>query len=127
VRVLRSFGARDLPAGFRSLTRPDRAVEIEIKIGGGKFEGTAGYDPNETAAVASIPCNGAGQSIVQLRGCTEDDECATSEAKTVTITGEPAGPTAAAQARQDVDVDRWPRPGGCGARSWLGRRRRALS
>lgn len=62
-------------------------VEIEIKIGAGSFEGTAGYGPNETAAVASIPCTGAGESTVQLRGCTEDDECVTSDAEKVTITG----------------------------------------
>ena len=62
-------------------------VQMEIKIGDGRFETTAGYDPNETAAVASIPCSGAGESSIQLRGCTEDDDCATSEQLAVTITG----------------------------------------
>ncbi|MET0324334.1 MAG: hypothetical protein ABW219_03850 [Ilumatobacteraceae bacterium] len=62
-------------------------VSIEIKIGDGEFESTAGYGPNESDVVASIPCSGAGESSIQLRGCTEDDECAESESKTVTITG----------------------------------------
>ncbi len=61
-------------------------VSIEIKIGDGKVAGTAGYNPNETAAVASISCRGAGQSSIQLKGCTEDNECATSEVQTITIT-----------------------------------------
>ena len=62
-------------------------VSIEIKIGDGGFESTAGYGPNESDVVAEIPCSGAGESTIQLRGCTEDDECADSEPKTVTITG----------------------------------------
>lgn len=62
------------------------AVSIEIKIGDGKFESTAGYNPNESAAVASIPCSGPGESSIQLRGCTEDNECADSEVKAITIT-----------------------------------------
>ena len=62
-------------------------MSIEIKIGGGEFESTAGYGPNETHVVTSIPCTGAGESTIQLRGCTEDDDCADSESKTVTITG----------------------------------------
>jgi hypothetical protein len=61
-------------------------VSIAIKIGKGNFENTAGYNPNETAAVAEIPCSGAGTSSVQLRGCTEDDECADSPDQAVTIT-----------------------------------------
>jgi hypothetical protein len=62
-------------------------VSIAIKIGDGSFEQTAGYGPNETDVVAEIPCTGAGESSIQLQGCTEDDECAESERKTVTITG----------------------------------------
>lgn len=62
-------------------------VSIAIKIGDGNFESTAGYGPNETDVVAEIPCSGAGSSSVQLKGCTEDNECAESEIKQVTITG----------------------------------------
>ena len=62
-------------------------VSIEIKIGDGEFESTAGYGPNETDGVASIPCTGAGESSIQLRSCTEDDDCADSESEKVTITG----------------------------------------
>jgi hypothetical protein len=61
-------------------------VDISIKIGDGTFQETAGYDPNETDVVASIPCTGAGSSSIQLKGCTEDDECAESEVQDVTIT-----------------------------------------
>ncbi|MET0145471.1 MAG: hypothetical protein ABW328_11915 [Ilumatobacteraceae bacterium] len=61
-------------------------VSTEIEIGDGGFESTAGYGPDETDVVASIPCSGAGESSIQLRGCTEDDECADSDSKTVTIT-----------------------------------------
>ncbi len=62
-------------------------VSISIKIGDGAFESTAGYGPNETSVVASIPCSGAGSSSIQLRGCTEDNDCADSDTKQVTITG----------------------------------------
>jgi hypothetical protein len=65
----------------------ENVVEIEIKIGDGSFASTAGYGPNETSVVASIPCSGAGSSSIQLRGCTEDHECADSEQKSVEITG----------------------------------------
>ena len=51
-----------------------------------EFESTAGYGPNETDVVAEIPCDGATESSVTLRGCTEDNECAESERKTVTVT-----------------------------------------
>ena len=61
-------------------------VSIEIRIGDGNFEETAGYGPNETGVVAEIPCEGAGESSVTLKGCTEDNECAESDRKTVTIT-----------------------------------------
>src|SRR6478735_7134972 len=61
-------------------------VTVAIKVGSGKFESTAGYNPNETAAVVSIPCTGAGTSSVQLRGCTEDNTCADSPVRDVTIT-----------------------------------------
>jgi hypothetical protein len=43
-------------------------VQIEIKIGDGSYESTAGYGPNESDVVASIPCSGAGESSIQLRG-----------------------------------------------------------
>jgi hypothetical protein len=62
-------------------------VDIGIKIGNGGFEETAGYGPTDTDAVATIPCSGAGTTTVQLRGCTEDGECADSPARNVTITG----------------------------------------
>jgi ABC-type histidine transport system ATPase subunit len=62
-------------------------VDIEIKIGSGEFEETAGYGPNESDVIATIRCSGAGSSTVQLRGCTEDHECADSPARAVTITG----------------------------------------
>ena len=65
----------------------ENVAGIEIKIGEGDFESTAGYGPNESDVVAEIPCSGAGESSIQLRGCTEDNECAESERKTVTITG----------------------------------------
>jgi len=39
------------------------------------------------AAVVSIPCTGAGTSSVQLKGCTEDNTCADSPVRDVTITG----------------------------------------
>lgn len=45
-----------------------------------------GDNPNETAALASIPCSGPGSSTVQLRGCTEDNECAESAVAKVTVT-----------------------------------------
>lgn len=61
-------------------------VDIEIKIGSGKFAGTADYGPNESDVIASIPCSGAGTSSVQLRGCTEDHTCADSAAQPVEIT-----------------------------------------
>lgn len=61
-------------------------VSVAIKIGDGKFESTAGYNPNETAAVASIPCTGAGQSSITLRGCTENNTCADSPTRDITIT-----------------------------------------
>ncbi len=51
------------------------------------FAETAGYGPNETAAVVSIPCTGAGTSTVRLRGCTENNTCTESPARQVTITG----------------------------------------
>jgi hypothetical protein len=63
------------------------AVDMEIKIGSGSFGETAGYGPNESAVVASIPCSGAGQSTVQMRGCTESHDCADSPVRHVTITG----------------------------------------
>ncbi len=62
-------------------------VDIKIKIGSTGFEETAGYGPDETAVIASIPCTGPGTSVVQLRGCTEDGQCADSPARDVTITG----------------------------------------
>lgn len=65
----------------------ENVASIEIKIGDGSFESTAGYGPNESSVVAEIPCSGAGESSIQLRGCTEDGECADSDSKKVTITG----------------------------------------
>ena len=62
-------------------------VTISIKVGDKPFAETAGYGPNETAAVVSIPCTGAGTSSVQLRGCTENNTCTESPARQVTITG----------------------------------------
>jgi hypothetical protein len=62
-------------------------VDISIKIGDGDFEETAGYGPNETSVVASIPCSGATSSSVQLKGCTEDGECAESPVRDVQVTG----------------------------------------
>jgi hypothetical protein len=62
-------------------------VSIEIKIGDGRFEGTAGYGPNESSVVASIPCSGAETSSIQLRGCTENATCAESSTESVEITG----------------------------------------
>jgi hypothetical protein len=62
-------------------------VSIEIKVGSGGFASTAGYGPNETAVLASVPCSGAGESSIQLRGCTEDNECADSERLAVKISG----------------------------------------
>jgi hypothetical protein len=62
-------------------------VEIEISVGGGNFATTAGYGPNESDVVASIPCRGSGESSVQLRGCTEDHECVNSARQPVQITG----------------------------------------
>lgn len=62
------------------------AVDMEIKIGGGSFAETAGYGPNESDVIASIPCSGAGESTVQMRGCTETHECADSPVRHVTIT-----------------------------------------
>ena len=47
----------------------------------------ADLGPNETDVVANIPCSGAGSSSVQLRGCTEDGDCADSPRRDVTITG----------------------------------------
>jgi hypothetical protein len=68
--------------GFETIN----VVDISIKIGDGNFEETAGYNPNETDVVAEIPCTGAESSSIQLKGCTEDNECAESEVKDVTIT-----------------------------------------
>jgi hypothetical protein len=68
--------------GFETIN----VVDISIKIGDGKFEETAGYNPNETDVVAEIPCTGAATSSIQLKGCTEDNECAESEVEDVTIT-----------------------------------------
>lgn len=62
-------------------------ASIEIKIGDGRFEGTAGYGPNESSVVASIPCSGAETSSIQLRGCTENNTCAESSKESVEITG----------------------------------------
>jgi hypothetical protein len=62
------------------------AVSIDIKIGDGAFASTAGYGPNETAAVASIPCSGAGTSSIQLKACTEDNTCTTSDTEAIEIT-----------------------------------------
>jgi hypothetical protein len=61
-------------------------VEIEIKVGDGAFATTAGYGPNESAVVASIPCQGAGTSSIQLRGCTENHTCVDSPRRAVQIT-----------------------------------------
>ena len=68
--------------GFETIN----VVDISIKIGDGKFEETAGYNPNETDVVAEVPCTGAGSSSIQLKGCTEDNECAESDVEDVTIT-----------------------------------------
>ena len=68
--------------GFETIN----VVDISIKIGDGNFEETAGYNPNETDVVAEIPCTGAGSSSIQLKGCTEDNECAESDVEDVTIT-----------------------------------------
>ena len=65
----------------------ENVVDISIKIGDGSFEETAGCGPNETDVVANIPCSGTGSSSVQLRGCTEDGDCADSPRRDVTITG----------------------------------------
>lgn len=59
---------------------------IEISIGGGAFASTAGYGPNESDVVASIPCSGATTSSIQLKGCNGEDVCATSDKKTVEVT-----------------------------------------
>ena len=64
----------------------ENVVDISIKIGDGSFEETAGYGPNESDVVANIPCTGDGSSSVQLKGCTEDGECADSPKRDVTIT-----------------------------------------
>jgi hypothetical protein len=63
------------------------AVSIAIKVGNGSFASTAGYGPNETAAVVSIPCSGAGTTTVQLKACTEDNTCTTSDPQAVEIDG----------------------------------------
>jgi hypothetical protein len=63
------------------------AVSIDIKIGNGSFASTAGYGPNETGVIASVPCSGAGTSTVQLKACTENNTCTTSELQTVEIKG----------------------------------------
>jgi hypothetical protein len=86
-------GGTTTPAG--QITNPALPPTSTDGGGGGMSAGTrtassrarAGYGPNESDVVASIPCSGAGESSIQLRGCTEDDECAASESKTVTITG----------------------------------------
>lgn len=64
----------------------ENVESIEISIGGGEFASTAGYGPNESDVVASIPCSGAGTSTIQLKGCSGTDECATSDEATVDIT-----------------------------------------
>lgn len=64
----------------------ENVEEISIKIGDGEFATTAGYGPNETSVVAEIPCDGAGESTIQLRGCTAGDDCVDSDVADVTIT-----------------------------------------
>jgi hypothetical protein len=72
------------------------AVSIAIKIGNGAFASTAGYGPNETGVIAAIPCTGAGTSSIQLKACTENNTCTTSETKTVKIRAAASGtPTTA--------------------------------
>jgi hypothetical protein len=58
---------------------------LSIDIGGSGFKGTAGYGPNETSVVASVPCTGAGQSTIQMQGCNVAGACAKSEKVSVTI------------------------------------------
>ena len=60
--------------------------DMAISVDGGPFAETAGYGPNETDVVASIPCSGAGSGTVQMKGCNVADECATSDEATVEIT-----------------------------------------
>lgn len=59
---------------------------IAISIDGGAFASTAGYGPNETDVVASIPCTGAGEATIQLQGCNAADQCTDSDEATVEIT-----------------------------------------
>ena len=61
-------------------------VSIEIKVGDGNFASTAGYGPNESSVVASIPCSGPGESSIELRGCTENQTCVNSAQQDVQIT-----------------------------------------
>ena len=89
-----SFEASGSPAPARTATPTStmsfatmNVVDISIKIGTGDFEETAGYGPDESDVVAEIPCTGAGSSSIQLRGCTEDGDCADSPRRDVTITG----------------------------------------
>ncbi len=56
-----------------------------IKIGTGPFEKTVGFEPKMDDAIAEIPCTGAAQSTVQLRGCGADDQCAMSPVAPVSI------------------------------------------
>lgn len=59
---------------------------IAISIDGGEFASTAGYGPDETDVVASIPCTGAGEATIQLQGCNAADQCTDSDEATVEIT-----------------------------------------
>lgn len=60
--------------------------QMAVSVDGGEFAGTAGYGPDETDVVVSIPCGGAGEGTVQLQGCTIKGECAESTKETVEIT-----------------------------------------
>ena len=62
-------------------------VDISIDVGGTGFKETAGYGPNETGAIAEIPCSGAGTSSVQLKGCNANRVCVESDKKPVTVSG----------------------------------------
>jgi hypothetical protein len=56
-----------------------------IDIGSTGFKESAGYGPNESGVVASVPCSGAGQSTIQMKGCNTSGACGESAKVAVTI------------------------------------------
>ncbi|MFN8018857.1 MAG: hypothetical protein U0P45_12130 [Acidimicrobiales bacterium] len=64
----------------------ENVQQMAVSVDGGEFAGTAGYGPNETDVVVSLPCGGAGTGTVQLQGCNAANECAESTKETVEIT-----------------------------------------